>query len=131
MGVGVRGRESTWQGVVSGVPQGSVLGGLLFVIFIGDLHGEVEHAVVVFFADDNGTCGVVDGEADCTLLQRDLAQMEEWTEKWLLSFHPDGGRCMRLGATRVWPCMGPGLRAGGRGDPRSCEGGGSWSVDGR
>ena len=84
----IDGSFSKWRSVTSGVPQGSVLGPLLFVIFINDLDEEVE-GWVGKFADDTKVGGVVDSLEGCQKLQRDIDRMQDWAEKWQMDFNAD------------------------------------------
>ena len=95
--VRVQGSFSSWQSVLSGIPQGSVLGPLMFVIYINDLPSVVEDSDSYLFAD--GTTlfkGIFSGE-DCAQLQLDLDRMYEWTNTSLLKFHPNKCKQMRIG----------------------------------
>jgi len=92
----VAGVLSDWIPVISGVPQGSVLGPLLFVIYINDLPEDIA-SIVYMYADDTKMFRRVDGEPDRRVLQRDLDQLAEWAEKWQLRFNVDKCKIMHLG----------------------------------
>ena len=74
----------------SGVPKGSVLGPLLFVIYINDLT-EVAILDMYLFADDTKLLQEVNNVQDAIQLQQDINAMENWCKDWLLKFHP--GKC--------------------------------------
>jgi hypothetical protein len=92
----VNGARSTWRPVTSGVPQGSVLGPILFVVYINDLP-EMAKSQIKLFADDTKLFRRVNDAEDCEELQEDIDALEEWSRKWLLRFHPDKCKVLRLG----------------------------------
>ena len=81
----VQGEESSWKPVTSGIPQGSVLGPLLFVIFINDLPDCVTSEAYLF-ADDTKIFRVIANEEDRGELQKDLNRLDTWSKDWLLKF---------------------------------------------
>ena len=83
----INGESSTWKKVTSGVPQGSVLGPILFVIYINDLP-MIVLSKLLLFADDSKIYRQIKNVMDQINLQTDLHKMYLWSEKWLLKFHP-------------------------------------------
>ena len=81
----VNGVCSEWTNVTSGIPQGSVLGPILFTIFINDLPISISSHVKIF-ADDTKLYNTTE---NTTVLQDDLHKLYEWSNKWLLPFNID------------------------------------------
>ena len=88
--------KSTTDSVASGIPQGSVLGPLLFVIYINDLPDKVLSALLLF-ADDTKIFKEVNSISDSLLIQKDIDTLEDWSKDWLLCFHPDKCHVLTLG----------------------------------
>ena len=92
----VNGVESKSAAVLSGIPQGSVLEPLLFVIYINDLPEYVDSDVFLF-ADDTKVMRQVSSADDAVTLQRDLDSLERWSNDWLLKFNADKCHVLTLG----------------------------------
>ena len=73
--------------VLSGVPQGSVLGPLLFILFINDLEQVVTSSTVSFFADDTRVSKQISCYEDCMLLQDDLYKILDWSRRNNMKLH--------------------------------------------
>ena len=88
----VRGSYSKHYNVVSGVPQGSVLGPSLFVLFINDLPNGLNNETMLF-ADDLKLICCAD---DISGIKEDLKNLQEWEDIWLLKFNPTKCKVMHL-----------------------------------
>ncbi|KAI8513198.1 hypothetical protein Bbelb_098370 [Branchiostoma belcheri] len=84
----VEGKASAPVKVASGVPQGTVLGPLLFLLYINDLPDQLDSNVRLF-ADDCLLYVELSTQTDSQLLQKDLNTLEEWQSKWLMQFNPE------------------------------------------
>jgi len=80
MRVGVMGSFSVWVEVLSGVPQGSVLGPLLFLIFVNDLPSWIVNSIKMF-AYDTKIWRVISKVEDSDDLQQDLNRLARWSDK--------------------------------------------------
>ena len=70
--------KSEWVKVESGIPQGSVLGPLIFVLYLIDLSDKVKNQVKLY-ADDSKNLAVIKDWEDETYLQKDLSSIREWS----------------------------------------------------
>ena len=89
-------RNSNWIRVKSGVPQGSVLGHLLFLIYINDIDDAV-CTNLLKFADDTKVFSVVSNNNDIVKLQTDLCNLCKWSEEWLMLFNVEKCKVMHIG----------------------------------
>ena len=92
----VRGKLSEWLEVFSGVPQGSVIGPLLFLIFINDLKEGIQSKLSIF-ADDTKIMHIVDTEEEIKELEEDLRKLQKWSEMNDMKFNTDKCSVMHCG----------------------------------
>ena len=92
MNVVVGGEKSESHRVTSGVPQGSVLGPLLFVLFINDLPDDLKSKIMLF-ADDLKLIANVNNYDS---VKGDISQLEQWQDTWLLRFNTDKCKVLHL-----------------------------------
>ena len=78
--------SSEWTEVSSGMPQGSVLGPLLFIFYVNDLRSEVS-SFCKLFADDAKLYKDLQNLEDFEMIQNDLDKLCQWTIKWLMFFN--------------------------------------------
>ena len=78
--------------VLSGVPQGSILGPLLFLLFINDIYTGIDKETnIVSYADDTKMWRRIKSELDCEIFQKDIDTLVTWSIKNKMKFHP--GKC--------------------------------------
>ena len=83
--------------MTSGVPQGSVLGPLLFLLYINDLPENIQSQVRLF-AGDTAVYLTVTNMQDSQVLQSDLESLQHWERTWDMEFNP--GKCQVIHITR-------------------------------
>ena len=85
----LNGQTSSWRPVLAGVPQGSILGPLLFLIYINDLPNELKSNAKLF-ADDTSIYTIVkDKNESANILNNDLQLISIWGYQWKMLFNPD------------------------------------------
>ena len=82
--------------VLSGIPQVSVLGPILFVIYMNDLPEVVKYGTYLF-ADDTKIFQQITIKEDALQLQSDINSLEQWSQKWLLTFDPKKCHVLTMG----------------------------------
>ena len=92
----VNGEISNWASVTSGVPQGSVLGPLLFIIYINDIDVDIVSRIAKF-ADDTKLGNSASAAEKVAELHRDLITIGEWSERWQMPFNLDKCKVMHIG----------------------------------
>lgn len=93
----VNGHKSQPRDVKSGVPQGSVLGPLLFLVLLGDIDRDVAQAYVSSFADDTRVAKGISSEEDTQALQNDLDSIYKWSDDNNMKFNSKKFECIRYG----------------------------------
>ena len=96
----LNGNYSEWGDVLSGVPQGSVLGPTLFLMFINDidLAVDVSGSYLLKFADDTKWSMVVESEEQSRIFQEGILRLEAWSREWQMLFNSDKCHILHLGA---------------------------------
>ena len=96
----VDGSQSSWRPVWSGVPQGSVLGPVLFLVFINDLDIGV-NSKILKFADDTKLFRPVLNHSDGLSLQQDLDTVCSWATRWNMEFNVPKCKVMHYGKCNI------------------------------
>ena len=94
--VKVNGILSAWVAVISGIPQGSVLGPILFVLFINDLPDMINSTVHIF-SDDTKVYRRVASDDDWAKLQEDINSLVQWPDTWQLRCNADKCNVLHIG----------------------------------
>ena len=85
----LNGQSSNWSPVLAGVPQGSILGPLLFLVYINDLPDNLE-SLAKLFADDTSLFSTVYNPLLSTeIMNKDLIKISKWADQWKMSFNSD------------------------------------------
>ena len=96
----LNGSKSNWENVLSGVPQGSVMGPILFLIFINTIESNIDSNVLKF-ADDLKIFRVIGDKCDEEALQLDLDNLVEWSNIWQMNFNVNKCKVMQLGRVKI------------------------------
>ena len=92
----VDGCSSGWYCVESGVPQGSLLGPLLFILYINDVI-DIVSCNIQQYADDTKLYSVITNNIDNSQFQENLDRVSDWSKKWQLKFNTDKCKHMQIG----------------------------------
>ena len=99
----VDGKKSVSSPVRSGVPQGTVLGPILFLLYVNDLETKIKNSKMNSFADDTRISKKISTQGDCDLLQQDLECVIVWSEENNMQLHEDKFEliCYRTPAAKI------------------------------
>ena len=93
------GDTSTELAVSSGVPQGSVLGPILFLLYINDLPDNIQSNVRLF-SDDTAVYLAVQGQEDTDIIQNDINILQKWEKAWDMAFNPSKCQVVHISRSR-------------------------------
>ena len=83
--------------MLSGIPQGSILGPILFILFVNDIP-ELIKSIILMYADDTKLISAILSDSPTNSLASDLKLLEEWSEKFQMKFHPNKCHVMHFGS---------------------------------
>lgn len=92
----INGKESNWINVTSGVPQGSVLGPVLFLIYINDIDEGIT-CILSKFADDTKIASTVVSRDQVNEMQNNLNRLSDWAKTWQMKFNTDKCKVLHIG----------------------------------
>ena len=98
----VRDEKSDWKLVTSGVPQGSVLAPIMFLIYVNDMIEGVS-SYMSLFADDAKLLRKISNQEDCKELQKDLERICNWSKRWEMEFNTKKCHLLEMGKSEVRP----------------------------
>ena len=84
----INGTGSSWSPVLSGVPQGTVIGLILFLLYINDIATGINSRMRLF-TDDSIIYREIHDNDYHTLLQEDISKLQSWSERWQMTFKPE------------------------------------------
>lgn len=97
----IKGEKSSYKLVQAGVPQGSVLGPLLFLIYINDIVKGID-SIIKLFADDTSIyLSLDDVQMRTEILNSDMKKITDWSTKWKVDFHPGKTELITLSSKRA------------------------------
>ena len=100
----IRGTASKNREVISGVPQGSVLAPIMFLIYANDLGVDItQNSYINMFADDAKVQRKIVNDNSCMELQEDINKIKAWSEKWKMEFNVDKCHVVRFGESSRRP----------------------------
>jgi ribonuclease P/MRP protein subunit RPP40 len=103
----VPGASSSLAEIKAGVPQGSILGPLLFLVYINDIVNDIQ-AHINLFADDTSLFVVVDNpNSAAAVLERDIDKIAKWADTWLVKFNPLKSESLVISRKRDKPYHAP------------------------
>ena len=95
----IEGIASDWKPVTSGVPQGSIIGPILFLVYVNDIAENLSTGTSLpLYADDAKCARVINDLNDCYTLQNDLSALHDWSKLWEMNFNSQ--KCKQLCITR-------------------------------
>ena len=95
--------NSEWKTINAGVSHGSILGPLLFLLFINDIVTDIK-ASIKLFADDTSLYVTVDTPQNAAdIINRDLEKIHQWSVNWLVKFNPEKTETMAISRKLIKP----------------------------
>ena len=100
----IRGTVSQSRNVTSGVPQGSVLAPIMFLVYVNDLGEDLsDNSYINMFADDAKIQRRIKNTSSCEELQEDINKIKTWSEKWKMDFNVEKCHVVRFGESKKRP----------------------------
>ena len=99
--VRVNDSTSSWKPVISGIPQGSILGPILFILYVNDIPSQLQ-SIISMYADDTKLFSALLSDGTPNTLISDLKLLEEWSKKFQMKFHPGKCHVMHIGTNNYW-----------------------------